>query len=68
MADLSKCFNDKGEINKEEVKNALDKVLTDIPSLKSVSNENKGFIPKAGADNVSSGNADDSILKSIFGG
>ena len=68
MADLSKCFNDKGEINKEEVKNALDKVLTDIPSLKSVSNENKGFIPKAGADNISSGNADDSILKSIFGG
>lgn len=68
MADLSKCFNDKGKINKEEVKNALDKVLTDIPSLKSVSNENKGFIPKAGADNISSGNTDDSILKSIFGG
>lgn len=68
MADLSKCFNNKGEINKEEVKNALDKVLTDIPSLKSVSNENKGFIPKAGADNISSGNTDDSILKSIFGG
>lgn len=39
MADLSKCFDDKGNVNADSVKQALEKVLTDIPNLKS---EDKG--------------------------
>ena len=40
MADLSKCLNDKGEVNADEVKTALETVLNDIPSLKQ---EEKGM-------------------------
>lgn len=41
MADLSKCLNDKGEVNADEVKTALEQVLNDIPSLKQ--QEDKGM-------------------------
>ena len=40
IADLSKCFDDKGNVNADSVKQALEKVLADIPSLK---NEDKGM-------------------------
>ena len=40
MADLSKCLTDKGEVNADEVKKALEAVLNDIPSLKQ---EEKGM-------------------------
>lgn len=40
MADLSKCLNDKGEVNADAVKTALETVLNDIPSLKQ---EEKGM-------------------------
>ena len=34
MADLSKCFDDKGNVNADSVKQALEQVLNDVPSLK----------------------------------
>lgn len=39
IADLSKCFDDKGNVSAEEVKKALEQVLNDVPGLKS---EDKG--------------------------
>lgn len=52
MADLSKCLTDKGEVNSEEVKKALETVLNDIPSLKQ---EEKGMTGvQVGASNQTS--------------
>ena len=36
MADLKSCIDDKGEVNGDSVKKALEAVLNDIPSLKQV--------------------------------
>lgn len=53
MADLSKCLNDKGEVNAEEVKKALETVLNDIPSLKQ---EEKGMAGVQVGANTSTSN------------
>lgn len=36
MADLSKCLDDKGNVNADSVKKALEQVLSDVPTLKQV--------------------------------
>lgn len=53
MADLSKCLNDKGEVNADEVKKALETVLNDIPSLKQ---EEKGMAGVQVGANTSTSN------------
>lgn len=53
MADLSKCLNDKGEVNAESVKTALETVLNDIPSLKQ---EEKGMAGVQVGANTSTSN------------
>lgn len=49
LADFSNVRNEKGEIVEEKVKEALNKVLTDVPSLKSEKN-NETIGVKVGAD------------------
>ena len=65
MADLKTAVNDKGEVVKDEVTNALTKVLEDLPQLKSQNAQNKGFV-KVGADNNNSQPSVDDVLKNIF--
>lgn len=65
MADLKTAVNDKGEVVKDEVTNALTKVLEDLPQLKSQNAQNKGFV-KVGADNNNSQPNVDDVLKNIF--
>lgn len=43
LADLSSVMDKDGKINDEAVKTAINKVLEDMPQLKPVSAENKGF-------------------------
>ena len=43
LADLSSVMDKDGKINEEAVKTAINKVLEDMPQLKPVSAENKGF-------------------------
>lgn len=50
LAEFKDCIDDKGNVNSEKVKAALNKVLTDVPTLKSQANENSAGI-KVGADN-----------------
>lgn len=54
MADLSKCLDDKGNVNADGVKQALEKVLTDIPGLKQTEKGTAGV--QVGA-NTSTSNA-----------
>ncbi len=65
MADLKTAVNDKGEVVKDEVTNALTKVLEDLPQLKSQNTQNKGFV-KVGADNNNAQPNMDDVLKNIF--
>lgn len=65
MADLKTAVNDKGEVVKDEVTNALTKVLEDLPQLKSQNAQNKGFV-KVGADNNNAQPSVDDVLKNIF--
>lgn len=43
MADLSAAMGQEGKINQEAIKNAINKVLEDVPQLKPAAAENKGF-------------------------
>lgn len=43
MADLSSVKGQDGKVNQEAVKNALNKVLEDVPQLKPVAGSNQGF-------------------------
>lgn len=53
LADFTGVSNEKGEIDKEKVKEALNKVLTDIPGLKPGKEEISGIT--IGADSSNSG-------------
>lgn len=52
MADLSKCLDEKGNVNAENVKKALEAVLNDVPSLKQVDKGTAGV--QVGADSSAS--------------
>ena len=67
MADLTTAVGEDGKVNSETVKNALSKVLEDVPALKP-SKESQGFVQVgAGAgDQRQSQNADET-LKKAFG-
>lgn len=65
MVDLKSTVNDKGEVVKDEVTNALTKVLEDLPQLKPQNSQNKGFV-KVGADNNNAQPSMDDVLKNIF--
>ena len=65
MADLSKAVNDKNEISEEEIKNAFEEVLKNVPALKASVNSNAGF--KVGADNVQRDNEKTNMLRKVAG-
>lgn len=67
MADLSNVKGQDGKVNQEAVKNALNKVLEDVPQLKPAASNNQGFqIGASGTGDNNKGNQDD-LLRNIFG-
>jgi hypothetical protein len=69
MADLSSVKGQDGKVNQESVKNALNKVLEDVPQLKPVTANNQGFQigGTAGASGGQNNSTDDAALKAAFG-
>lgn len=66
MADMSAVTDKDGKVSGEALKNALAKVLEDVPQLKPQTANQSGF--KLGADGSGEQNkADDDALKAIFG-
>lgn len=65
MADLSKAVNEKNEISEEEIKNAFEEVLKNVPALKASVNSNTGF--KVGADSVQQENNKTNMLRKVAG-
>jgi hypothetical protein len=62
-------LGEDGKPNPEKVKEAINKVLEDVPALKTSANTNKGFQPvgaKAG-DGANSGDDADKKLRGYFG-
>ena len=69
LADKSGVLSADGKPDVEKVKEAINKVLEDVPALKASANTNKGFQPvgaKAG-DGAGSGEDADKKLRSYFG-
>ncbi len=68
MADFSQAAGQDGTINKETIKNALNKVIEDVPQLKPQPQDNGGFRQVGGSSVGGSGNKpDDESLKRAFG-
>lgn len=66
MADFSKAMDQEGKINEEEVKNALNKVLEDVPALKPQTQQSAGI--RFGASGQSQQTtANEDALKQAFG-
>lgn len=65
MADLSSVKGQEGKINQEAVKNALNKVLEDVPQLKPTTSSNQGF--QVGGSGGDQNKATDAALKAAFG-
>ena len=51
LADFNSVTDEKGVIDSEKVKEALNKVLTDVPSLKPNKEESSGFVVGADTSN-----------------
>ena len=68
MADLSQVMGQDGKINDEALKNALNKVLEDVPALKPQAAGSTGFIQVGAAGSGQQGaSADQEALKKAFG-
>lgn len=72
LADMGKAVNEDGSINAEEIKKALEKVLTDVPALKGTvqqqsPNENLGGFQIGGGTGNNNNNSSDDELRKIFG-
>ena len=66
LADLSEVMESESTVNREALKNALNKVLEDVPQLKPQKEENKGF--QIGAKgNLEKNNTPTDTLKKTFG-
>ena len=66
MADLSNAKGTDGKVNQESLKNALNKVLEDVPALKPNNQSNNGFQIGASGGNNNNQTSDDA-LKKAFG-
>lgn len=66
MADLSNCLDDKGNVSGDNVKKALEQVLTDVPSLKKADNGTAGV--QVGANTSTSNNASGNMFGFNFTG
>lgn len=68
MADLSTAAGQDGKINNETIKNAINKVIEDVPQLKPQSQNSSGFRQVGGAGGGSGQNqANEEALKQAFG-
>jgi len=66
MADLGNVKGQDGKVNQETIKNALNKVLEDIPQLKPTHSTNQGF-QIGGNGGGEQTKPDDAALKAAFG-
>lgn len=66
MADLDGVIGEDGKVNQEGLKNALNKVLQDIPQLRPVKEGNRGFQQVGAGGGQQNTNMDDA-LKAAFG-
>lgn len=67
MADFSQVMGQDGKINEETLKNALNKVLEDVPALKPQAAGTTGFIQVGASSQGQQGQASDDALKKAFG-
>ena len=67
MADLSQVVGQDGKINEETLKAALNKVLEDIPALKSRAAASTGFVQIGATGGNQTQSATDAELDRIFG-
>lgn len=69
LADLTGATNDKGEVDAKKVKEALEKVLTDIPALKASADDgnNKGFQLGGKGSNTDKADEAEKRLRAAFG-
>ena len=67
MADLGQVMGQDGKINEETLKNALNKVLEDVPALKPQAVGSTGFVQVGAASGNQTGGASDDVLKAAFG-
>ena len=67
MADLSQVMGQDGKINDETMKNALNKVLEDIPALKPQPGQVSGFVQVGAGGSSQQQPATDEALKKAFG-
>lgn len=65
MADLSKVTDADGKVNAESLKNAINKVLEDVPQLKPSNNQNGGF--QIGGAGGGTNKTNEDALKAAFG-
>lgn len=67
MADLNQAMGQDGKINEETLKNALNKVLEDVPALKPQAVGTTGFVQVGAASGQQQTTATDDALKKAFG-
>ncbi len=67
MADLSQVMGQDGKINDETLKNALNKVLEDVPALKPQASQASGFVQVGAGGSGQQQPATDEALKKAFG-
>ena len=68
MADFSQAAGQDGKINNEAVRNALNKVIEDVPQLKSKQQDGAGFRQIGGTSGGGSQNQpDDKEIRRAFG-
>lgn len=69
LVDRTDLLNADGKPDAEKVKAAVNKVLEDVPALKSTASENKGFVPVGNKTGGSADSGDDTEkkLRSYFG-
>lgn len=66
LINFDDCLSDKGETNPEKIKEAINKVLEDVPALKPQAGQSKGF--QIGSNGGGEQQTDqEAQLKSIFG-
>lgn len=67
MADLSSAMGTDGKLNEENVKNAINKVLEDVPALKPSNAGNAGFVQVGAGGANSQQQSNEDALKKAFG-
>jgi len=67
MADLSQTAGQDGKINEEALKNAINKVLEDVPALKPQATGSTGFVQVGAASGQQQTSASEDALKKAFG-